>query len=164
MVKNKSKQLQIRVTTAQKAALKRLARRAGMDVSNYVLSTVLPTAKGRFREVVRALHDEENRRFALAELNDLLTTAVPARFHEAVDGIDFEGLSPVMQNYVAAMVERASHMKGVAPPAWVRRVEPLEKPYFAAPFPRLRPYLLRVSPVAFKRRNIFIDSGLGDRV
>jgi len=37
-------------------------------------------------------------------------------------------------------------------------------PWFAVPFPSLRPYLLRVSPVAFKRRNIFIDSTVGDRV
>jgi hypothetical protein len=60
------------------------------------------------------------------------------------------------------MVELAAHQKGVVPPAWVREVPPLDEPHFATPLEGLR--LLRASPVPFKRRNIFIDSSVGDRV
>ncbi len=68
----KSHQLQIRVSAGQKAALRRQARRAGLDMSTYVLARALPA--------------------------------------------------------------------------------------------RLRTYLLRSSPVAFKRRNLFVDATVGDRV
>lgn len=63
------------------------------------------------------------------------------------------------------MVELAAHRREVPPPAWVRDVEPMEmEPRFATPLAGLRLHLLRASPVPFKRRNIFIDSSIGDRV
>lgn len=63
------------------------------------------------------------------------------------------------------MVELAAHRRDVPPPAWVRDIKPLERePHFATSLPGLRLHLLRTSPVPFKRRNIFIDSSIGDRV
>lgn len=161
---SKSQQLQIRVTSAQKSALRRLAGRAGLDMSSYVLARALPQAGARFRELVGALTREENMRFTLAALHDLLAEIAPAEFRDAVAEVDLEGLSPFLRNYVAAMVEHAASRKGQTPPPWVRGVEPMDEPYFAVPFPRLRPHLLRSAPVAFKRRNLFVDSTVGDRV
>lgn len=160
----KSAQLQIRVSPAQKAALRRLARAAGVNVSAYVLSRALPAARDRFGELVGALRQGADRRFALAELNDLLTELAPAEFRKAVAGANLRGLSPLVQNYVAAMVAQAAARKREPPPVWTRTVEPLDEPYFAVPFPRLRPHLLRAAPVAFKQRNLFVDSSVGDRV
>lgn len=160
----KTQQLQIRVTPQQKSALARRARRAGQDVSSYVLSMALPAAGLRFGELLSALGDADGRRFALAELNDLLTELAPRELAEATGDADLRGLSPYLQNYVAAMVELAAHRRGVAAPGWVRQVPPLEEPHFATPLEALRLHLLQVSPVPFKRRNIFIDSSLGDRV
>ena len=160
----KSTQLQIRITPAQKAALRRLARAAGQDVSVYVLSRALPDARARFGEIVGALRRGADRRFVLAELNDLLTELAPAEFRDAVADADLRGLSPLAQNYVAAMVEQAAARKRELPPVWTRKVEPMDEPYFAVPFPRLRPHLLRATPVAFKQRNLFVDSSVGDRV
>jgi hypothetical protein len=58
-----------------------------------------------------------------------------------------------------------SFVRDVPPPAWVRDVEPMEtEPRFATPLAGLRLHLLRTAPVPFKRRNIFIDSSIGDRV
>jgi hypothetical protein len=159
----KSSQLQIRVTSAQKAALRRLARRAGLDVSSYVLARVQPHVRARIDGLLRALRREPDR-FVLAELNDVVSALAPAEFREAVADLDLEGLSPFLQNYVAAMVEHAAYQKGEEPPLWVHGVEPLERPHFAVPFVRLRPYLLGAAPVAFKRRNLFIDATIGDRV
>jgi hypothetical protein len=160
----KTEQLQIRVTTAQKAALKRLARQAGQDVSRYVLSRILPEPRLRFARLLEALHEEERPGFVLAELNDFLTALASGELRGAVEHADLAGLSPYLKNYVAAMVETAAHRHNVAPPAWVRDIEPLVKPHFAAPLASLRLYLLRAAPVAFKRRNLFIGSTLGDRV
>lgn len=159
----KSHQLQIRVTPADKAALKHLARRAGMDVSAYVLSRVCPPAAAELARLLRTLRQGPDR-FALAEVSDVLARLAPAEFGAAVDSLDVSRLSPWLQNYVAAMVEHAAHRNGQAPPAWVHEVEPLDRPWFAVPFARLRPYLLRVAPVAFKRRNLFVDATVGDRV
>lgn len=165
-MKTKSQQLQIRVTPGQKAALKRLAQGAGQDVSGYVLARTLPEARARFDEIVRALGADEGHRFPLAELNDLLGGLTRTELHDAVRGAGpaLRALTPLLQNYVAAMVDQASHQRGVAPPPWVRDVPPLEVPYFATPLRSLRAYLLRAAPVPFRRRNIFVDSGVGARV
>ena len=162
----KSQQLQVRVTPDEKAALKRLARSAGLDVSSYVLARALPTARARFDEIIRAIRDGEDHRFALAELNDLLSGLTRAQLPDAVAVAppEMRDLSPLLQNYVAAMVEQACHQCQVPPPAWGRDVPPLEVPYFPTPLRSLRLHLLRGAPVPFKRRNIFVDSGVGARV
>jgi hypothetical protein len=160
----KSHQLQIRVSAGQKAALRRQARRAGLDMSTYVLARVLPASAVKVAELIGALADADPPRFPLAELNDVLNGLAASAYPEAVEGVDVGRLSPYLQNYVAAMVEHAALQKGVSPPKWAREIEPLEAPAFAVPFPRLRTYLLRASPVAFKRRNLFVDATVGDRV
>jgi uncharacterized protein (DUF1778 family) len=160
----KSEHVQIRVRPDQKVALRQRAEQAGLDLSSYVLSRVLPTEASRFEELLLALRDEDVRTHALAELNDLLTNLSTRQLREVVADADVEGLSDVTGNYVAAMVEHACHGRGADAPAWTRRVIALEEPFFAVPLRSLRLHLLRSSPVAFKRRNIFIDSTLGDRV
>lgn len=162
----KSQQLQIRVTPAQKAALKRLAHSAGQDVSAYVLSRALPEPRLRFGEIVRALGDADEPRYALAALNDLLAGLPRGRLGGALGAPPPElwDLSPLLRNYVAAMVEQACDRAELPAPSWVRDVPPLEEPHFAVPLERLRLHLLRAAPVPFKRRNIFVDAGVGDRV
>lgn len=160
----KSQQLQVRVAPHQKATLKRLASAAGLDVSAYVLARVLPPDQARFAGILHQLHHDADRRFALAELNDLLARCAPAQFADAVGRADLGAFAPLVQNYVAAMVEQAAAQKGVQPPAWVHDVAPLEEPHFGAPLQSLRLHLLRAAPVAFKRRNIFVDASVGDRV
>ena len=77
---------------------------------------------------------------------------------------DLRDLPAWLRNYVAAMVEQAAEQKHLAPPAWVREVTPLDEPHFATPLRGLRLHLLAASPAAFKRRNIFVDAGIGARV
>ena len=165
----KSRQLQIRVTPGEKAAIRRLARAAGLDVSSYVLARALPASAGRFdgllRELARAGDDE--RSYVLAELNDFLSalsgpelTAAAGRAESAALG----ALPAYERNYVAAMVELACALKDRPPPGWTANIRPLDEPHFATGLRSVRPHLLRVSPVPFKRRNIFIDASIGDRV
>ena len=101
-----------------------------------------------------------------AELNDLLAELTPVQLPEAVAIAppELRDLPPLLQNYVAAMVEQASGERRVPTPRWVREVPPLEEPYFATPLRSLRLHLLRAAPVPFKRRNIFVDSAVGARV
>ncbi len=160
----KSRQIQLRVSREEKTKIEELAKRAGQSVSAYLLSRALPPTKVRFEELIRALAAEETRRFVLAELNDLLTALSPMELREAVGEPPLQGLSPYLQNYVAAMVELAAQRQGVAPPDWASEVSPLDEPVFATNLGGLRLHLLRSAPVAFKRRNIFVDASLGDRV
>lgn len=160
----KTEQLQIRVTPQQKAALKRQASAAGRDVSSYVLSQLVPPEQDRFAEILRALEDDTDRRFALAELSDFLHACAPIVFGEAVARADLGELPLWVRNYVAAMVEQAADQKHLAPPRWVRDVAPLPAPHFATGLMSLRLHLLGSSPVPFKRRNIFVDAGVGARV
>lgn len=160
----KTEQVQIRVTRDEKEALKRRAQRAGVDLSAYVLSRALPSPAIRFAELLAELRREEQPRYALAALNDFLAGLGAADLAAAVGDAALDGLSPFLRNYVAAMVEQTAYLRKVAPPVWVQEVEPLEEPHFAVPFAALRPHLLAASPVAFKRRNLFVDSTVGDRV
>jgi hypothetical protein len=165
----KSQQLQIRVTPRQKAALKRQASAAGLDVSTWVLARVLPPERDRFTELLHALTSSADHRFVLAELHDFLADCPPIAFTDAVQhptrtAPSLTGLSPFLQNYVAAMVEVAANQKGLKPPTWVRDIPPLDAPHFAVELRSLRQYLLAVSPVPFKRRNLFVDATIGARV
>jgi hypothetical protein len=159
----KSDQLQIRVTSQQKDALKRQAAAAGLDVSSYVLARALPPRHARFAALLQALLLPDYR-FALAELNDFLTACPPMEFEEAVAHVPPGALSPLLRNYVAAMVELAATQKRRQPPIWTHDIAPLDTPYFGSSLVSLRFYLLRSAPVPFKRRNLFVDSSLGDRV
>lgn len=160
----KTQQLQIRVTQQQKAALKRLARTAGRDVSSYVLSRLLPERRDRFAEILEALHTAPDHRYGLAELNDFLRACPGLAFPDAVAVANLGELSRYLRNYVAAMVEQAAALKHVAPPSWVQEVIPLEIPHFATRMQSLRMHLLQSAPVPFKRRNIFVDASVGARV
>jgi hypothetical protein len=154
----RSSQLQIRITNEQKAALKRLARSAGMTVSAYVLTQALP---GAGREVDRILAElpgaGDGQRSLLADLETLVLGCSPEDFGEALADVALEGFPPTLANQVAAMVEDAAHLKGVDPPPWVDEVPPLDRPRFGWPLSSLRPHQLRVTPVPYKRRQIFFD-------
>ena len=99
--------------------------------------------------------------FALAGLNEMLTAAPGELFA----GLPAPGIEdPYLANYVAAMVEQAAYFRGVRPPAWTAEIAPLDAPVFSVPYLSLRAHLLLESPVPFRRRNIFTDSGIGTRV
>lgn len=164
----KGEQLQIRITARQKASLKRRAAAAGLDVSSYVLARALPPQDDQFAEILHALAHATDHRFVLAALNDFLTACPPIAFRAAVGHApaplgSLTTLSPFLQNYVAAMVEQAAYRKDVPAPRWVREIAPLPQPWFATTLRSLRQHLLAASPVAFKRRNLFIDATIGDR-
>ncbi len=163
-MKPKTAQLQIRVTAREKVAIQRLAVQAGMDMSAYVLSRVLSTPAARFAECVEACRDAESASYGLAELNSFLSGLSAPELRNAVAVAPAVKLAPQVANYIAAMVEYACQRKGVAVPEWVRAVEPLAEPFFASALQSLRLHLLTHSPPPFRRRNIFIDSSLGDRV
>jgi uncharacterized protein (DUF1778 family) len=163
----KSHQLQIRVTPNEKSAIRRLARAAGLDVSSYVLARALPATQGRLDGLLRALAEPHGRSYVLAELNDFLSAFSRPELAEAVGFVDravLEALPEYERNYVAAMVELACARKDRPPPAWTTEVRPLARPRFGTQLKSVRPHLLRASPVPFKRRNIFIDASIGDRV
>jgi uncharacterized protein (DUF1778 family) len=160
----KSEYLQIRLSPREKAALRRRAAQAGQDLSSYVVTRLLPSEQRRFEEILVALRAEENHAYAYAELNDLLSGLPSGRLREVVADADLQALTDLTRNYVAAMVEEACRLQGAEAPDWTRGVLPLSEPFFATGLLGLRLHLLKSSPVAFKRRNLFVDSTVGDRV
>ena len=160
----KSEQLQIRVTAAQKKRLRQLARQAGVDVSAYVLAQAMPAQQERFQSVVSALRVEAEHRYALAALGDLLAPLSAPELERCVRHADPSGLSEFARNYLAATVEYLCIKRGATCPAWTISIAPLAEPWFATSLRSLRMHLLRSAPVAFKRRNLFVDSGPDARV
>ena len=160
----KLSQLQLRVSAAEKSAIRRAARRAGMDMSAYVLSRVLPAPAAAFQEAVMVLSGAAEPSFALAEINSLLSGLTAAELREAVAAAPQAALSPFLANYVAAMIETVCNTRGLPVPAWTRSIEALPAPVFGSALPSLRLYLLSHSPAPFRRRSIFIDSSVGEQV
>lgn len=160
----KTEQLQIRVSSQEKKLIKRAARHANMSMSDWVLSKVLPELQGRFQELMNALVEETSRGFAFASLNDFLFSLTASEFKTVVAEPPRVTLDEYLSNYVAAIIEFAANQKNAAMPSWVHEIKPLSKPRFGTNLKSLRVYLLTQSPPPFRRRNIFIDSTLGDRV
>ncbi len=159
----KSSQLQIRVSPAEKAAIQRAARRAGLDMSAYVLGRVLPPPARRFQDLTEACRDPQRARFALGELSSWLATLSAGELQEAVLSPP-AGLTLHLANYIAAMVEYGCWRSGVVPPAWTLAIAPPAEPVFGSTLASLRLYLLTHSPPPFRRRNIFIDASVGSSV
>jgi uncharacterized protein (DUF1778 family) len=164
MPQAKDGQLQIRVSAAEKKAIRQAAARAGMDTSSFVRARLLPPAREAFQRLAVALAEQpEDRSFLLAEINDLLSPLGPAGLRDAIADPP-PLLEPFLANYLAAMVETAAHRAGIAPPSWTSDVAPLTEPVFGTLLPGLRLHLLLRAPPAFRRRNIFIDASVGDRL
>ncbi len=164
MIKSlKSEQLQLRVSRREKDAIARAAAQAGMDMSAYVLSRVLPPLAAQFRDLAAACAGPAPRH-ALAELNTFLAGLTAGGLREAADAPPSPGLTPFFLNYLAAMVELACAKRVIPAPAWTRALEPLAEPVFGSTLESLRLHLLTHSPPPFRRRNIFIDSSVGERV
>jgi hypothetical protein len=160
----KTAQMQIRVSANEKTAIQRAAARAGMDMSAYVLARVLSVPAAQFQDCVRDCADSESPRFALAELNSLLSDLTAGELRDAIATPPPSGLSPFLRNYIAAMVEYACARRAVAVPEWTRSIAPLAEPVYGSELLSLRLYLLTHSPPPFRVRNIFIDATVGNRV
>jgi len=160
----KTAQMQIRVSLREKKLIREAANRANMNMSDWILKKLFPDLQVRFQELTVALNDSNNRRPALASLNDLFSATSADEFRLMTADSPQVPLSSINANYLAAMIEYAASHKKVKSPAWVFSISPLSAPYFGSNIKSLRLYLLTHSPAVFRRRNIFIDSSLGDRV
>ena len=160
----RTEQLQIRVSPAQKKALARAARRAGLGMSAYVLARALPDQTRRWREHLRGLARDDSSRTALAGLSGWLAGLSAGEITLAVEEPPPSELSEFHANYVAAMVEQACAALRAEVPRWTRRIAPLAHPVFASDLSSLRLHLLVHSPPPFRARNLFVDTAVGGQV
>lgn len=133
-------------------------------MSAYVLSRALPIPAMRLQECIEDCAGPAPPSFGLAELNTLLTNWTAAELRDAIAVRPTAALTPFLSNYTAAMIEQACERRCVRVPGWVRAVESLAEPAFGSTLKSLRLHLLTHSPPPFRRRNIFIDAAIGDRV
>jgi uncharacterized protein (DUF1778 family) len=161
---NKTAQIQLRVTPAEKSDLVRRARAAGLDLSAWMLQRLLPDRRARFVALVRSLAATSQPAYVLAEIHDLLAALRRIDFSTVTETLSTASLDEVRANQLAAMVETTAARIRVRSPDWVDDVSPLRNPWFASELLSLRLHLLCNSPPAFRRRNLFVDSTIGDRV
>jgi hypothetical protein len=160
----KTEQLQIRVSRSQKLAIQRQSKKAGLSLSEWILSRLLPSSQATFQALVEEIATSGQPSYAFAELLDLLAPMSTGAFETAVSEPPRVELDPYWQNYLAATVEQAAAAKHAQVPSWTREVPPLSEPVFGSSLESLRLHLLVSSPPAFAQRNIFIDATVGDRV
>ncbi len=113
---------------------------------------------------VELARNSSSRSHVLAHLNDLLTGLRPQDFYPTLQNPPSAKLPDFEAAYVAAMIEQAASIRQVTPAAWTARVRGLDQPRFASSLVSLRLHLFLSTPPSFRRRNIFVDSSIGDRV
>jgi hypothetical protein len=160
----KTAQLQIRVTPEQKRRLKKLARDASMDMSEWVLSRVLPDEADRFQELASRLNQAEDGRYAFAEMADFLRPLKGGAFARAVAHAPTVSLDPDTANHLAGAIELAAGRRGQKPPDWLATIPSAGVPRFGSQLENVRLHLLTQSPVALRRRNLFMDASIDERV
>lgn len=160
----KTAQLQIRVSPEQKRALRRLARQAGTDMSSWILERVLPAEGARFQSLTAGLISPAHKATAMAELADFLRELPSGAFARATIEPPRAALDAATLNHLAAMVDRAAMYRKLDPPAWTSEAPVPSEPAFGSALLSLRLHLLTTAPVAFRRRNIFVDSSMDERV
>src|SRR5437868_6321667 len=160
----KTEQLQIRVSAEQKRALKRRARDAGVDISAWVLRQVLPAEADRFQALAAQVAAPAGRRYALAELEDWLRGLPAGAFGRAVELAPRAALDGESLNYLAGALEVAAVARRVPLPRWVSEVAIPEAPLFGSGLAAVRLHLLSRGPVALRRRNVFVDASIDQRV
>lgn len=161
----KSSWLQIRVTPEEKERLRAQASAANMDLSTFMLWRASGPDDTEFDSLIAWMLRTPDSHVPYAEFVDYLQTLPASRGTElAAMPARFDELTPLQKNEVCAWVEHRAALWGVHPPSWVLGVPGLEKPHFAGGLINWRPYLLVVSPVVYRRRNIFTERGLGWRL
>ncbi len=160
----KTAQLQIRVTPAEKAGIERAARQAGLGMSAYVLSKLLPGRSAQWHGLLQEVLRSDDKRLALAALSRWLANLAAGELAGAVETPPPAGLPEQLANTVAAMVEHTCAASGTKAPAWTLEIAPLAQPVFASGLMSLRLHLLTNSPAAFRRRNLFVDTAVGGQV
>ncbi len=159
----KSEYLQIRVSKQQKEIIKSTAKSAGVDMSTWVLQRVLNNKSQQFLTILSQFNTLEDS-FVFARLHDFLMLCSKTDFEQTVSIKPTSKLSDFQINYTIAMIEHRAHTLGCTAPDWINDFPILHEPYFGTSLKSLRLHLLINSPIAFKQRNIYIDSTLGGRV
>ena len=163
----RSSQLQIRVSRRQKETILAAARRAGLSMSAWVLSRLLPSSAEQLGSLVERLSEVrpgEERSLVFAEILDLLAGLSREELMEAIANPPAARLDLYWSNYLAATIEQAAAARDVRLPDWVSAIPPLDVPVFGSTLASLRLHLLVAAPPPFAARNLFVDTALGGRV
>ena len=160
----KTAQLQIRVAPAEKKAIERAARQAGLGMSAYVLGKLLPAPAAQWGGLLSDILRSDDKRLALAALSRWLAALGGGQLPDALQAPPPAGLTEHLANTVAAMVEHVCATAGERPPVWTQEIAPLAQPSFGSALQSVRLHLLTNSPAAFRRRNLFVDTVVGGQV
>ncbi len=164
MAQRKEEQVQIRISKQDKDRLRVFAKNKNMELSSFILESVIPSLFKKFQELLSDLKRSKYPKIKLAEINDFLC-ALNSRDLKAAVANRFEvQLDDYYTNYVAAMIEVACDQKDIAIPVWTQEIAGLDNPVFGSSLKSIRLHLLANALIPFKARNIFIDSSIGDRV
>ncbi len=156
--------LQIRISSFEKKEIQRRAKLAHMDMSEWVLRKALPSGQKQFQSLIDTIEKSQAPSYPLAELSDFLSSLEGVELEQVCSEKPIGNLSPFLANHIAAMVEYVCAQKGIKTPQWVDDVEPLKIPHFASSLLSLRLYLLTSALPPFRRRNIFADASIGNRI
>lgn len=128
-----------------------------------------PPADERFTQTVATVaervHAGEDLRFAVRELLDEFSMRSRDALRERALADEPRTVDPHVDAYLGALAEHLARTHGLDVPSWtLQQRRTLDHMWFPGVSPGFRPTALRESPVAFRRRGIFIAAGALTRV
>ncbi len=137
--------------------------KSNQDMSSWILERCIPAVQEYFLELTAQLGGSSKLSSHLfANLHDFLRELDAAQLQQLELHQPYK--NTMSYNYLAAMIEYRAEQLGVEPPRWTSWIQPYSEPYFGTDLKSLKEYLLLRSPLVFRRRNLFMDATLGDRV
>lgn len=128
-----------------------------------------PPADERFAQTVAGVAERvrggEDLRFAVRELLDEFALRGRDDLRAAALADEPARVDPHVDAYLGALAEHLARTWGLSAPGWaLSELRTLDHMWFPGVAPGFRPTALRESPVAFRRRGIFIARGALSRV
>ena len=161
---NRSEYIQMRISPRDKKKLVQIARMHNMTLSKWILSKVrIENSVAELKRIYNEFSKRSKESYLFAQLGDYLMN-VPNELWLEFVSIKPENMESDQLSYVAAIIDQLSVIRDLEKPHWITEIKGHDKPYFGSDLQSLRLYLLIKSPVAFRQRNIFIDSSAGERV
>jgi hypothetical protein len=167
MLPSKDSHIQIRINKKQKAILQAAAARDAKELSSWILDRLTPKYVEKWYELCQGLRGKRNINAAshlFAEIHDLLASLNRDELSHLAGFAPQRPIASESYAYLSAMIEYAVSTKKAKMPEWINEAPPLRVPFFGSPLLSLRLHLLTHSPVAYRKRNIFIDAPIGGRV
>lgn len=159
----KDTHIQIRLSSTQKKVVEKNAKTQGLSISQYLLNLIEKDSSfdKKLTIIINEILKNGLDPYLLSEFSILVLDLSNNDLLKLVEKPFSSNCNGLSLNYLLATLETELKRRNLELPEWFGNIKSLKEPWFGTNLKSLRGFLLLNSPLAFRRRNIFIDSLIG---